>query len=260
MQIDGFTVAAQIVNFLILVGLLKHFLYGPITQAIAARQQKIAAALEEAQRQIQQAVAEQQTYQALQAELDAQRETALAQAGQEVATQRQAWLTEARREVDALRADEWAAWQRKQADMQRALQREAACRLTAAVRHALRALADADLEQRMLEPLLARLRRLEARERAALIETARNGCTVRTAFPLDAAQQAQWRTALGIELGNAVLLTFRHDADAACGVTLETPGYRLAWTLDSYLDGFSQQLDAALKQSTPIAAHDHAPS
>ncbi|HMR03616.1 MAG TPA: F0F1 ATP synthase subunit B, partial [Candidatus Competibacter phosphatis] len=55
MQIDWFTVAAQIVNFLLLVWLLKRFLYRPVLDAMAARQQKIAAALEEAQAKTQQA-------------------------------------------------------------------------------------------------------------------------------------------------------------------------------------------------------------
>jgi F-type H+-transporting ATPase subunit b len=37
MLIDWFTVGAQVLNFLILVWLLKRFLYGPILDAIDAR-------------------------------------------------------------------------------------------------------------------------------------------------------------------------------------------------------------------------------
>ena len=50
MLIDWFTVVAQIVNFLILVALLKHFLYGPLVRAIDAREERIAARLAEAER------------------------------------------------------------------------------------------------------------------------------------------------------------------------------------------------------------------
>ncbi len=42
MLIDWFTVIAQILNFLILVWLLKHFLYKPILNAIDAREKKVA--------------------------------------------------------------------------------------------------------------------------------------------------------------------------------------------------------------------------
>ena len=42
MLIDWFTVSAQVVNFLILVWLMKRFLYKPILHAIDAREQRIA--------------------------------------------------------------------------------------------------------------------------------------------------------------------------------------------------------------------------
>ncbi len=48
MLIDGFTVAAQVLNFLILVWLMRRFLYQPVLDAIAAREQKIAAELADA--------------------------------------------------------------------------------------------------------------------------------------------------------------------------------------------------------------------
>ncbi len=48
MLIDWFTVVAQIVNFLILVWLLKRFLYKPILDALDAREKKIAKELADA--------------------------------------------------------------------------------------------------------------------------------------------------------------------------------------------------------------------
>ena len=40
MQIDWFTLLAQIVNFLLLVWLLKHFLYGRVVRAMDEREAK----------------------------------------------------------------------------------------------------------------------------------------------------------------------------------------------------------------------------
>ena len=48
MLVDWFTVAAQVVNFVILVWLLKRFLYQPILHAIDAREQRIALSLADA--------------------------------------------------------------------------------------------------------------------------------------------------------------------------------------------------------------------
>jgi F-type H+-transporting ATPase subunit b len=48
MLIDWFTVGAQALNFIILVWLLKRFLYKPILDAIDAREKRIAAELADA--------------------------------------------------------------------------------------------------------------------------------------------------------------------------------------------------------------------
>jgi F-type H+-transporting ATPase subunit b len=48
MLIDWFTVGAQVVNFLILVWLLKRFLYKPILHAIDERERRIAKELADA--------------------------------------------------------------------------------------------------------------------------------------------------------------------------------------------------------------------
>ena len=54
MQIDWVTVVAQMINFLVLVYLLKRFLYGPIVKAMERREHAIA----EQQQQVQEQLAE----------------------------------------------------------------------------------------------------------------------------------------------------------------------------------------------------------
>ena len=48
MLIDWFTVGAQALNFLILVWLMKRFLFKPVLDAIDAREKRIAAAIADA--------------------------------------------------------------------------------------------------------------------------------------------------------------------------------------------------------------------
>jgi len=48
LQIDWLTVAAQIVNFLVLIWLLQRFLYKPITNAMRRREERIEDRLAEA--------------------------------------------------------------------------------------------------------------------------------------------------------------------------------------------------------------------
>ena len=49
MQIDYFTIIAQIINFLILVFLLRHFLYRPVITAMDEREQKMVSRLKDAE-------------------------------------------------------------------------------------------------------------------------------------------------------------------------------------------------------------------
>ncbi len=260
MKLDWFTVAAQIGNFLLLLWLLKRLLYRPILAAMAARQQRVAAALTEAQTKAATAEALQQDYLARQQEMGASRETWLARAREEVAAQRQIWLTQARTEVEEARERWRAELGREQRSYGETLQREAGQRLLALARRALRDLGGAELEAQMASVLLTRLRALDGETRRTLAEAARDGCAILTAFPLAEPQQRTLTAGLRQALAADLAPDFRADPAAPLGVTLETSSQRLSWTLDSYLDGFAAELQALLPSAGSGDASDHEPA
>jgi F-type H+-transporting ATPase subunit b len=71
--INWFTVTAQIFNFLVLVYLLKRFLYKPIVRAMDERERRIASRLEEAEKREEAARQEQDQYEEKKREIDDQR-------------------------------------------------------------------------------------------------------------------------------------------------------------------------------------------
>ena len=73
MLIDWFTVAAQILNFLILVWLLKRFLYKPILDAIDAREKRIITELADAAKKQKEAKQERDDFNKKNADFDQQR-------------------------------------------------------------------------------------------------------------------------------------------------------------------------------------------
>ena len=117
MLIDWFTVIAQIFNFLILVLLLRRFLYRPIINAMAEREARIAAKLEEARRKRDEAAAEIETYRQKNAEFAQEREKLVREAEATVADRRKVWLEEARAEVN----DSRSRWQKALAQEKEAL-------------------------------------------------------------------------------------------------------------------------------------------
>ena len=104
MLIDWFTVIAQVVNFLILVWLLKRFLYKPILNAIDAREKKVADELANADAKEAEAQKEKEGFKRKNEEFDQQRATLLNKAKDEAKAERQRLLDEVRKEADGLRA------------------------------------------------------------------------------------------------------------------------------------------------------------
>ena len=260
MKLDWFTVAAQIGNFLLLLWLLKRFLYRPILAAMAARQQRVAAALAEAQAQAAAAETLRRDCLVRQQELAATRETWLAQAREEVAAQRETWLAQAQAEVAEARQRWRAELEREQRDSRQTLRREAGQRLLALARRALGDLGNAELEAQMASVLLARLRALDDETRQTLAQSARDGCMIRTAFPLAESQQRMLTAGLRQVLAADLTPDFRADPAAPLGITLETSSQRLGWTLDHYLDGFAAELQSLIAPAGGGETSGHEPA
>ncbi|MDA1230004.1 MAG: hypothetical protein O2856_04455, partial [Planctomycetota bacterium] len=85
MTIDWFTYVAQILNFLVLIWLMKRFLYGPIINAMEQRESRLAARLSDAAAAEATANLCQQEYTEKLDDLANTREELLAEAGREVA-------------------------------------------------------------------------------------------------------------------------------------------------------------------------------
>ena len=98
MLIDWFTVVAQAVNFLILVWLLKRFLYKPILNALDAREKRIATELANADAKMAEAGQERDEFRRKNEELNQQRSSLLNKAEDEATAERQRLLDEARKE------------------------------------------------------------------------------------------------------------------------------------------------------------------
>ena len=88
MLIDWFTVAAQAVNFLILVWLLKRFLYKPVLAAIDEREKRIATQLQDAEKKKAEALKEQTDFLHKNEEFEQQRAALLLEATNAAKTER----------------------------------------------------------------------------------------------------------------------------------------------------------------------------
>ena len=117
MLIDWFTVAAQALNFLILVWLMKRFLYKPILNAIDEREKRIAAELANADAKKAEAQKEHDEFQHKNTEFDQQRAALLSKATGEAQAERQRLLDEARKAADALSVETAGNVEKRRAEL-----------------------------------------------------------------------------------------------------------------------------------------------
>ncbi|MGO4853472.1 F0F1 ATP synthase subunit delta [Phaeovulum sp. W22_SRMD_FR3] len=248
MSVDWITIAAQIVNFLVLVWLLKRFLYRPILDGIDAREREIAEGMAKAGAAEAAAAAVEASYRAKAAALRAGQDSALAEARATASAERDRLLAEARAE----QAAEAASRAQRRADEARAyhdgLQQSGARALLALTRKALTDLAGTTLEAQMVRQALARLHEMAPDLQAiARDETRRSGkvmAEVTTATPLPEAETAQITRELTKILPDTAL-TFKTDPARGPGLSFACGGTQIDWTLESYMQGLEALLDPA---------------
>ena len=109
MQIDYFTIVAQIINFLVLVFLLRHFLYRPVIKTMDEREQKMVSRLKDAEQKIKEAEQETETLRLMKQELQGKRQEMLAKVTEEVRVLKTDLTEKGRAEVEASMADWYAS-------------------------------------------------------------------------------------------------------------------------------------------------------
>src|SRR3984957_5610394 len=199
MPIDWFTVGAQALNFLILVWLLKRFLYKPILHAIDAREQQIAAELAGADAT--KAAAEKARAEFLHKneEFDQQRAALMRTATDEAKVERQRLLDDARRAADASSAQRQEALRHEAQALSQAVSRRTQEEVFAIARKTLADLATTSLEECAGEAFTRRVRAMDGAAKAGLAEALKTATTpalVRSAFDLPVGQRADIQNAL----------------------------------------------------------------
>ena len=263
MLLDWFTVLAQVVNFLILVWLLKRFLYRPILDAIDAREKRIAKELADADAKKAEAQQERDEFQHKNEAFEQQRAALFGKATDEAKAERQRLLDEARQAADALAAKREEALRSEQQNLSEALGRRAREEVFAIARKALADLATASLEECMGEVFTRRLREMDGKAKAGLgeaIKAASSPAIVRSAFDLPAQQRAAIQKALNETFSADIRVRFETAPDLVSGIELTTDGQKVGWSIADYLASLEQGVDELLKEKNKAEAQANEPS
>jgi F-type H+-transporting ATPase subunit b len=249
MQIDWFTVVAQIINFLILVALLKYFLYDRIINMADERERKIAERFQEAEQIRQQAQQEAKAFQGKRHELEKEHQALIAGAEKEAETRRHELLARARREAEETRSHWHQSIEQEKAFFLQELRRRAGHEVYAVARRALADLADVELEQRIIDTFIERLQGLAEEQRAKIAASMEESgqVTILSAFKIPPEKRRDLLEVVQRQFGNSPESQFDTSPDVICGVELKTNGHKIAWSLENYLETLEDNLSDILQ-------------
>ena len=259
MLIDWFTVGAQALNFLILVWLLKRFLYQPILQAIDGREQRIVTELAYADTKKAEAQKDRDDFQHKNEVFDQQRASLLSKATDEVKAERLRLLVEARQAAEALSAKRQGTLRNDAHNLNQAISRQIQQEVFAITRKALMDLATTSLEERLAEVFIRRLREMDGQAKECLAEalkTASSPAIMRSAFDLPVEQRTAIQQTLNeifptdtsTQHGTGIPVRFETAPDLVCGIELTTNGQKVAWSIADYLASLEKGVNDLLQQ------------
>ena len=165
-------------------------------------------------------------------------------------------MEKVRVEVDAVKA----RWQdmliREQDAFFYDLRQRAAKQLYATARKALSDLADADLEERIVEEFLRRVQSLDEEKSTQLrkaISGGGNRVTIQSAFGIPAPRQTQIEEVLKKQITNGFTIRYLQEPDIVSGIEMRVNGHKIAWSLNEYLETLVESLTETLQKEAHAA-------
>jgi len=242
LELNWSTFVLEMINFLVLVWILKRFLYQPVLDVIAARRKSIEDRLAEAHRIEQEAGQLREQYAGRLSDWETERRQARDELTREIDGERARQQAELRAALEQEREKARVADERRQSGQRRAVEQQA-LRLGAAFSsRLLEQAAGPELEARLLQMAVDGLQGLPAEQRSRLREQwtdASQPIDVSSAFPLSDAQRDSLTAAL-LGLAGRSDIRFRQDAGLVAGLRVEIGAWVLAANVRDELQGFTE--------------------
>ena len=253
MKINWFTVIAQIINFFVLVWLLKRFLYKPILTAIDERENKIASQLKDADAKEKKANKEQAEFKKKNETFDQEKKGLMDKAVSETNKEKEKLLESARNEATELHSKLDNSLKEMQENLNRDIAQKTQQEVFAIARKTLADLASLSLEEQSANIFIKRLQDLKKDEKKQFVEAFKagsNSILVQSAFDLPKKQQTDIQSAVNELLGTKTQFQFKTAPEIISGIELTSNGYKLAWSISEYLNSLQKDISETLNDKT----------
>ena len=250
MKINWFTVIAQIINFFVLVWLLRRFLYKPVLKAIDERENKIASELKDAKAKETEAKKEQAEFLKRNEKFDQQKKKLMDNVIAETNEEREKLLEGARNEAAVLRSKLEKSLDAMQENLEHDIAQKTQEEVFAITRKTLKDLASMSLEEQSVNIFVNRLKELKNEEKKKLTDAFKSGSDfilVQTAFDLPSKQQTEIKSTVNEILGTKTQFQFKTVPKLISGIELTSNGYKLAWSISEYLSSIQKSISETMK-------------
>lgn len=251
MLINWFTVLAQIINFLILIYLLKRFLYGPIIKAMEEREKKITGAMEQARKAQEQARLHSVELDRERQALTDAREGLMTRAKEEVRLWREKALDDARHELDKTRQAWIDGLHRDRQVFLAKLKRHVASQVVQIGEKVLRDLAHEGLERQVITVFLEKLVQEDERYQFKSVST---DVHVTSGFALNDDLSDELRSQLAKRFPQARSFQFEMATELGIGIEVKTNHLKVEWNLSDYLEDLEREIFIELFETGREAA------
>jgi F-type H+-transporting ATPase subunit b len=253
MQIDWFTVAAQTLNFLLLVWLLKRYLYWPILKAIDARESQVAKVISDADSIKADAELARNLFDQKNLEFDAQRDKLLKEAKITARDQSTQLILAAHKNADEISNSRLLALEKELQHYQDDIVLKSLQEIYEVTRKVLTDLADVELEQKMLASFCKHLQSISPDEKAKLkiiIEAGNAELLLYSAFALTAVQIEEVDGILQklISTNSHFKLIHKVKTDLVCGIELLSNAWKIGWNSEDYLNVLQIHIEQLLAE------------
>ncbi|MBK5271737.1 MAG: F0F1 ATP synthase subunit B [Bacteroidia bacterium] len=255
MKINWFTVIAQVINFLILVWLLKKFLYKPVLAAIDAREKKIESRLEDAKNKKEEAKKEQDEFSEKNKQFDQQKKELMDKAIADTKVQKDKLMVDAKKDVDDIHDKQQKALKDMEEDLKKDLAQKTQKEVFNISRKALTDLASVSLEEQSVKVFISRIEDLKDKEKQQFIdafESESSPVLIQSAFELHKKQQTEIRKAVDEILGKETEFEFKTSPGIISGIELKANGYKLSWNIAAYLDSLQNSISETIKEKAEL--------
>ncbi len=234
MQIDWITLIAQIINFLILLFLLKYFLFDKIVSAMRKRQERIDHKLEDAESTREEAEQKLQEVHEMKSELEEQKNDMLKKAEQEANKRKEGLLDDARNEIDQLSKKWKSEIEKEKEEFFKTFRQRVGSEIYQTSKTILKDLADEKIEYAITEKFIDKITNLSDSEKDKIKQHSNdsNALMVRTSYELK--KKSDLEHVLKKQFGNDLRLDFNVTDDFIGGIELVANGYKVIWSIEEY--------------------------